>query len=115
MEVTRTELKCEGYDGVDVTLGKYTYVAPPLTLRALRMMLPKVENLSKSAVPTTDDFNTISELVHVTLKRNYPDLKIEDVEDGLDMKNIFQVMSSIMTASGLEAGNARAATEPVGQ
>jgi hypothetical protein len=115
METTRTDLQCEGYEGVDVMLGKFTYVAPPLTLRSLRALLPKIAALGASTVPSSDDFDTIVEVVHTTLKRNYPGLTAETVEDGLDMKNINVVMGAILAASGLEAGNAKAATAPAPQ
>lgn len=101
----------EGYEGVQITLGKSIYVAPPLTLKALRMLMPKIAALSDPATTREASFDILAELVHTTLKRNYPALTQDDVEDGLDMKNVTDVMSAILETSGLKQGNVQAATE----
>jgi hypothetical protein len=110
MTATRIEPP-EGYEGVQITLGKSIYVAPPLTLKALRVLMPKIAALSDPATTREASFDILSELVHTTLKRNYPALTQDEVEDGLDMKNVTNVMSAILEASGLKQGNVQAATE----
>lgn len=39
-------------------------------------------------------------LVHLALSRNYPDVKVEDIEEYLDMSNFQEVVASIMQAAG---------------
>jgi hypothetical protein len=102
----------EGYDGIEVTLGKFVYVAPALSLKAMRTMLPKIASLSDPATSKEASFDILSELVLTALKRNYPDLTQDVVEDGLDIKNMNDVMTAILAASGLERGKVPAAPDP---
>ncbi len=116
MEAIKTTLQDEGYEGVEVTLGRCVYVAPPLSLKAMRVLMPKIMALSATgaaALVTDEMFDTLSELIYTALKRNYPALTMEAVEEGLDIKNMHAAMSAILSASGLTPGNLRAATSPM--
>lgn len=110
MERTKVEPP-EGYDGVDVVIGKHIYVAPPMTLRTIRTMYPKIGSLSDPNLPKEASFDILSELVYVALKRNYPAITKDEIEDGIDAKSIGEVMQAILEASGLTRGNVTAATE----
>jgi hypothetical protein len=103
----------EGYDGVDVVLGKGIYTAPPLTLRAIRTLMPKISLLSDPTTSQEASFDILAEVIHATLKRNYPALTQEEVEEGLDIKNVGAAMEAILLASGLKRGNVQAVTEAV--
>lgn len=99
------------YDGEEIRLGGVTYVAPPMTLKTLRAMLPKLEKLQIGKAPSAEDLDVIFELIHVVLLRNYPHLERSVIEDELDVKNMGPVIEAVMRASGLEQGKVTAATE----
>ena len=70
------------------------------------------------ATPTEAEFGEMVTVVHAALTRNYPDLAVEQVWDGLDLRNIRAAMDAVAGASGLEAkdaaGEARAVSPSTG-
>lgn len=90
-------------EGVKVNLGGREFIAPPLNFRALRKIQPKLADLTAlGAVPTPEQLQTVVEIVHLALVRNYPELAIDELDDLLDLGNIPDVLAAIMAASGLE-------------
>lgn len=97
-------------DGKSVKLGEKDYVVPPLNLKALRRLLPSIEQLKSSGIPSNEDMDVIVDIVHTALLRNYPELTKAEVEDGLDMANMKVVLGIVLGQSGLSQGNTVAAT-----
>ena len=100
-------------DGTVIKLGEKEYLAPPLNLKSMRVLLPRIQQISSTALPTADDLGTITDTMHASLLRNYPDISKETVEEGLDMGNIGQAMQAVLGASGLVSGNAMAMGNPL--
>lgn len=91
------------YDGVNVTLGGAEYTVPPLTLGAIRRLMPRINAMSgaKDGTLNGDMLDAISEVAHAALVRNYPEMTRETLDDLIDLKNVQSLTMAIMGASGL--------------
>ncbi len=98
------------HDGVEVKIGRTTYCAAPLNLRSLKVLLPKLKGAEKR--PELENFDLMVEVLLHSLQRNHPDLTTEALEDELTSANIYEVVNTVMKASGLELGNVTAPPRP---
>jgi len=99
---------------VNVTLGGREFVVPPLNLKALRKLAPKIQMLAAIGdVPTDEQLEAVASVVHSALVRNYPDMTQEEVEDALDLLNLVPTIDAVMQASGLRRVAPGEAQEPV--
>lgn len=90
------------FDGVKVTMGGREFILPPLTLKALRKMGPKIKLLgTMTDVPTEEQIAAMVEVVHAGLVRNYPDITVDELEDLIDLGNLREVFPAVMASSGL--------------
>ncbi len=94
-------------DGREITLGGKVYVLPPLNFAALRRLAPKIQEvggafLSGNLFVDMEKALVVSELVHAALKRNYPEITLEEVEEAVDFDNIKDIFPALMGVSGLE-------------
>lgn len=91
-------------DGVTIKLGGQEYVVPPLCLGDARRLLPQVQEVQKriqtGEPPDDKTFATVVDVVGSALRRNYPDIKDEDLEKVLDLGNFKSVMNAAMGVSG---------------
>jgi hypothetical protein len=110
------------FKGVPVELGDTTYTVPPLGLRALQELLPRIQSAPVNADGLPTDYELVLDMAIAALHRNYPDLTREEVDDCLDVLNakalalaLFGKGTGFVTASpdGPE-GNARPAPSPGG-
>lgn len=96
--------------GVDIELNGTTYVLPPLPIKAYSKFdaLKKINAIQEDLMKLNDDGNisaisqqTICDLVSLVgmaLRRNYPDLTDEEVEDGLeDIVTLFGLFHHIIS------------------
>jgi hypothetical protein len=92
-------------DGVSMKLGRRTYVVPPLNFKALRNLRPQMELLNSIEVNATtipdNVLTAIVQIVHTAIKRNYPDITIDEVDDAIDLGNQGSIIKAVMTGSGL--------------
>jgi hypothetical protein len=92
-------------EGQKVNLGGRDFVVPPLNLRALRILGPRFAELSQNAVAGVigpDQIDTMIEVVHAAMVRNYPEITKEELEDLLDMGNIARVFQAVAAQSGMK-------------
>lgn len=93
-------------EGVDIKLGDKSYIVPPLNFRLLKKHKGDIDAIT-AAAPGTGLDTTIADrvvaVVHAALSRNYPALTIEEVEDGLDLRNSKDVMGALLGQSGFVA------------
>ena len=118
VKVERMEPADKLADGQWVRMnGKREYLVPALTFRALRELQPQLETLKNAAnggaanLLSVDQMGLVIKVAHAALKRNYPDMTEEQVEDLVDTGNIFQVFGAIIKVSGL--GEKPASGEPL--
>jgi hypothetical protein len=90
-------------DGVTIRMGAREFVVPPMNLKLMRRLLPKINSLRNlDASMDGAQMDVMVEIVHSVLTRNYPALTTDEVEDLLDFRNMQPVLTAIMGVSGLE-------------
>lgn len=83
------------FRGVEIELAGKKYVMPPLPIKAfskenasekLQKIAEDVKKMGQNGwgAITADSWNALVELVTMALRRNYPDITPEDVEDGIE-------------------------------
>lgn len=93
-------------EGVEIAFGQKKLIVPPLSLGQLKRLRGDLEKLA--AVNTADqqiDDATVDAMVHIVtaaIKRNYPDMKEEDVAEALDLSNLPTVVQAVLGVSGLK-------------
>jgi hypothetical protein len=95
--------------GVEITLGGETFIVPPLNFRALRTHLDAIAGMTTGVPLSRDQLDMAVALILTALRRNYPQMDADRLEELLDMANIKIVLPAILGASGLvSAGEAQA-------
>ncbi len=107
--------------GIKISMGGDEWIVPPLTLGMMRRLLPQIMRLKdfgdgpEAASEGGDEIAVIVELVTVAMRRNYPDMTPQKVEELVDLGNARQVVQAILTGSGLTPlGEERPAAMPSG-
>ena len=91
------------YAGVQVQLGGTAYVLPPLTLGALEEFDERIKAFE--AAPLVEQVQTVVDLVHRALKRNYPELQRAELTELMDVSNMFDLFVAVLRVSGLIQGD----------
>ena len=95
--------------GVTVAMAGREWTVPPLTLGQLRRLMPKLRQLTVIGAGMDEaQLGIVVEVVAAALSRNYPDLGVERVEELLDLGNAAQVVTAVLTGSGLQPEEPRA-------
>lgn len=96
-------------DGVKIKMAGTDYIVPPLSFKHLRKLQPKLTLLGNIiGVPSDEQMEAVTELVHAALSRNYPEMTPDSVEELIDLSNLSTIMNAIMGVSGLVQGEAAA-------
>ncbi|MFG7180669.1 hypothetical protein ACGYQ5_14170 [Burkholderia pseudomallei] len=90
--------------GIDVTLGRETYVVPPLNFRLLQELADSIAIVNKggSFVADAETRNAFVDVIHASVQRNYPDVTREQIVDALDVSNAQTAMLALLGVSGFE-------------
>jgi len=91
--------------GKELTLvADKTLVFAPLNVAAVKQYRDAIKSVFVGGLP---DIELVAKLALASLKRNYPDVKLEDVEELIDYSNYFDIWDAILNLSGLvaQAGN----------
>lgn len=95
----------ELYEGENIKIKGKEYIVPGLSLGQMERFADKIaavttgsDNLNKEMI------QTISEIIHAAMSRNYPEITVEAVKDMLDMRNMKQTFEAVMGASGFKQG-----------
>ena len=103
------------FPGVEIEIAGRKWVVPPLTLGQIRRLAPTLAIFNARDEPGLDAdmiFGAIVKIVTAALRRNYPDLTEDLVEEMLDMGNAPQVFLAVLTGSGLRRSGAGEAAAP---
>jgi hypothetical protein len=84
------------YQGVPLKLGRQEYILPALPLKRLKEASP----LMTGTIASDGYVDTLIQAVYWSLLRNYPELKVEEVEDSVDMLNYGDVVKAFTAANG---------------
>ena len=89
--------------GVEIILGGVPRILAPLNAAAIKQHRDKIGQVFVGQVP---DVELVSVLAYCSLKRNYPDITQDMVDDIIDYGNLIPVWEAVMNISGLavEAG-----------
>lgn len=79
--------------GTEFDFGTKKLVIPPLSLGAL--------DRYREALETAPEPNTIVDVTHAALVRNYPDMTRDEVADLVDLDNMHEVFNIVMNVSKL--------------
>lgn len=93
--------------GAVVKMGGVEYTVPPLNFRSVRKLqaagdLDRFEKgISFGIQIRPEDLDALLRIVLEALKRNYPDMTIERLEELLDFGNALDVVRAILSISGI--------------
>lgn len=100
------------FEGVAITVGGRTLVLPPLSFGYMRKNPNKLIGLA-TAKDVTEIMGDMVEIAHAALRRNYPDMTVDEVDDLLDYNTSKVVFAALKRASGAVPGEAQPGTETV--
>ena len=92
--------------GTRITLGEKAYLLPPLNAAALELYAEFIQKTLSQGLAEEDAIRSatiIAELVHLALKRNYPDLDVVEVKNHIDLGNMGEMMGCLFKTSGFVA------------
>lgn len=90
--------------GKEIMFGDRTLVFAPLNAAAVKQYRDQIKAVFIGGLP---DMELVSKIALASLKRNYPDMTLAEVEDMLDYNNYFEIWETMLNLSGLvaQAGN----------
>lgn len=89
--------------GIEVNFGGgRIYVVPPLTLGALQRLQGKLSQLNEGTALQPATVETVIAATHSAMRRNYPDITVEEVADLVDVGNMHEVISSVLDVAGIK-------------
>lgn len=88
--------------GPVVNLSGQELVLAPMNLDGVQEFLALQAAFDPSAGDMRSLINHVARALHISLRRNYPDMTVADVEGLLDVGNIGPAMDLLSAASGLQ-------------
>lgn len=82
------------FEGVEIVLGQRTCILPPLNFRQMRKFEEKVRTYQGKSVSdiqknaTLFDVLELTPMIHAALSRNYPEITLEEVEEGFGIESV---------------------------
>lgn len=94
-------------------LGNKEYVVLPMNLKTVIAITPLLKSLekitAKAELPEQCELQDVVKIIFLALKRGNPDITQDELEENLDMRNMFIALQTIMSASGaVQTGEAKA-------
>jgi len=96
-------------EGIAVKIADKEYIIPPLNFAGTRKYIAAAKKLPGITDPE-EQMSLMAEMVWLALRRNYPQMSIDDVEDIVDFTNVQTIMDAIVEASGLKKSMVTAET-----
>ena len=93
------------YPGVPVRFNGQNYYIPSLSMRDFRANAEKIANAHQGAA-VTDTWDEYLPIVGLAIRRNYPEISDEFLEEHLDLYTFNEAYKACLSASG---------TQPVGE
>lgn len=84
--------------GNEITLAGQVYVMPALSAAAVKQNREKLNSLTSTTMP---DVCIVAELAYLALRRNYPDITQEFVDDVVDFSNMLEVYEALVSLNSL--------------
>lgn len=94
-------------EGQTISMGGRDFIVPALTLPLVKRYIQDVEALQQNKeAPLQDYWDLQYGTIHAAMKRNYPDLTMDELYELVDMNNLVDVFKAIAGKSGLILGEA---------
>ena len=95
-----------------ITFGAEAYRVPPLALGAIQDLQDRVASMgSADGLPKPAQMETILDVVHAAIRRNYPSMTREQLAEMIDVQNYQEVMGAVLNVSGFKEREAGASGE----
>lgn len=98
-------------EGVAIKLSGVSYIVPPLNFRLLKRHKADIDAITSGTAGAggldTETADRMIAVVHAALSRNYPELSLDTVEDGLDLRNSAPIIRALLGQSGFVEGDAQ--------
>lgn len=99
--------------GTPLQLGRKVFVCPALNIKGMRMFSAELALLQKglpdSSLGNDEEvnnyFSMLAKVAQAALLRNYPDITLDDIEDGIDFNNLRTVTLGVLGASGYKTNS----------
>lgn len=91
------------FPGDKVTIGDREFIVPPLNFRQLEdhaEALARFAHMVDSKDPWAELRGAIP-VIHAAISRNYPDIKLDELKDIVDLGNYRKIIEAIMGVSGI--------------
>lgn len=85
----------ERVDGVPVTVDRGEIIVPALNIRQVKALTPDIKKMDAEE-DANKKFTLQVKIIREALRRNYPEIEVEEVEDLVDMNNVERVVMAIM-------------------
>lgn len=86
-----------------VLIGDEEYRIPPLAFAGIADLMDDVEALRNMGPrPSPEQMVTVAKIVHAGIRRNYPSMTLDDVNDMLDFSNYDAILSAVLNISGFQ-------------
>lgn len=90
----------EPVEGVPLILAGNEYLVPALSLAAFRRLGPRLAALESSG-DRLAQMGVMGEALHAAMRRNYPELTLEQVEEMFDLRTIEAAFQAVLGQSGV--------------
>jgi hypothetical protein len=87
--------------GTELNLGGVIFIAAPFNLDGVQEAMTLLESL-KDAKSVQDNLKGTAQVLLISLRRNYPDLTIDELAPLIDLGNWQKALMAVCGASGLE-------------
>lgn len=84
--------------GTEIIFGGSSYILAPLNVATVKQYQDQIKAVYSGSIP---DIVLVAKLVHASLRRNYPDMALEEVEEFIDYGNFYNAWEALMNLSGL--------------
>ena len=84
------------YKGKPVSIDGQEYILPSMSARVVERLMEM-----EKAGDVWQQYGVMLELIYVTLKRNYPELTLEELKDKVEAVQVNDLFRSLLEASGM--------------
>lgn len=101
-EVTAERARVK-FDGEAIRFAGALRIVPALGFKQLRELQPKIQQMQKmdvGIVMSEEALDVFIDIVHAALSRNYPNMSKAEVEDGLDLGSVHDILPLVLRRSG---------------
>ena len=111
----RVELPGADKGGAWVAMGGQEYKVAPLNFNSIRELGDKISELQQfraDSLPSADQLSSLVPITLAGLRRNYPEMKEEEVSELLDLSNFVPTWRALLGVSGMSPREVEAGKAP---